>query len=53
MVNFTGASLLLDLRFGGPDEDHRTVEAIALGFEELGLTLGEDATDGVVISGGS
>jgi hypothetical protein len=53
VVNFTGSSLLLDLRFGDPDEDARAVEAIALGFEKLGLTLGEDATGGVAVSGGS
>jgi hypothetical protein len=53
VVNFTGSSLLLDLRFGDPEADARAVEAIALGFEELGLTLGEQAAGGVVISGGS
>jgi hypothetical protein len=30
VVDFTGFSLLLDLRFGDPDEDARAVEAIAL-----------------------
>jgi hypothetical protein len=53
VVNFTGPSLLLDSRFGDPDDDARAVEAIALGFEELGLTLGEDTANGAVISGGS
>jgi hypothetical protein len=53
VVNFTGSSLLLDLRFGDQEADARAVEAIALWFEELGLTLGEDTTNGVVISGGS
>jgi len=53
VVTFTGASLLLDLRFGDPDEDARAVEAIAQGFEALDLTLGEDAPDGAVVSGGS
>lgn len=53
VVTFTGASVLVDLRFGDPDEDARAVEAIAEGFEELGLTLGEGIGGGAVVSGGS
>lgn len=53
VVAFTGASLLLDLRFGDPDHDARAVEAIARGFEELGLGLGEGSEGTVVVSGGS
>lgn len=53
VVAFTGASLLLDLRFGDPDEDGRAVEAIAQGFEELGLTLSEGMAGSAVVSGGS
>lgn len=53
VVTFTGASLLLDLRFGDPDEDGRAVEAIAQEFEALGLSLGEGSAGGMVLSGGS
>jgi hypothetical protein len=53
VVGFTGGSLVLDLRFGDPEDDGRAVEAIALGFEELGLTLGEGVGRGTLISGGS
>ncbi len=53
VVSFTGASLLLDLRFGDPDEDARAVEAIAEGFERLGLSLGEGTAGSTVVSGGS
>ncbi len=53
VVAFTGASLLLDLRFGDPDEDARAVEAIAEGFEELGLGLSEGSAGSTVVSGGS
>lgn len=53
VVTFTGRSLLLDLRFGDPDEDARAVEAIAQGFEELGLSLGEGSAGSGVVSGGS
>ncbi len=53
VVTFTGASLLLDLRFGDPDEDGRAVEAIAEGFEDLGLRLCEGTTGSAVVSGGS
>ncbi len=53
VVAFTGRSLLLDSRFGDPDEDARAVEAIAQGFEDLGLSLGEGGPDGTIVSGGS
>lgn len=53
VVAFTGASLSLDLRFGDPDDDGRAVEAIAEGFDELGLTFGEGTTGSAVVSGGS
>lgn len=53
MVTFTGCSLLLDLRFGDPDEDARAVEAIAQGFEELSLSVGEGSAGSSVVSGGS
>ncbi len=53
VVSFRGGSLLLDLRFGDPDDDARAVEAIAQGFEELGLSLGEGSAGTMVISGGS
>ena len=53
VVAFTGGSLLLDLRFGDPDDDGRAVEAIAEGFEELGLTLREGTASSTVVSGGS
>lgn len=52
VVAFTGRSLVLDARFGDPDDDARAVEAIVEGFEGLGLSLGEGG-DGVVVSGGS
>ena len=53
VVTFTGGSRLLDLRFGDPDEDARAVEAIAQGFEELGLSVGEGSAGSSVVSGGS
>ena len=53
VVTFTGRSLLLDSRFGDPDEDARALEAIAQGFEELGLSLGEGSGGSAVVSGGS
>ncbi len=53
VVTFTGASLLLDLRFGDPDEDARAVEAIAEGFEEIGVSLSEGTAGSTVVSSGS
>lgn len=53
VVGFTGASLLLDLRFGDPDEDGRALEAIVEGFEELGLRLSEATSGSPIVSGGS
>jgi hypothetical protein len=53
VVTFTGRSLLLDSRFGNPGEDARAIEAIAQGFEELGLSLAEGDAGGAIVSGGS
>lgn len=53
VVTFTGRSLLLDSCFGNPGEDARAIEAIAQGFEELGLSLDEGDAGGAIVSGGS
>lgn len=53
VVLFRGGSLLLDLRFGDPDDDARAVEAITEEFEQLGLTLSEGTVGGAIVSGGS